>query len=130
MRWPINGCHISALRIGKKRFSMEGKFSVPRSVNWCHGSVPVGSDRLRGVCKKFIMKDNLRRRGQLIGCISQLHSVPETRFQWRKNFRSLGQSIGAISRCQSAPRCTKKIHNEANSPAPWPINRLHILVPQ
>jgi hypothetical protein len=39
--------------------------------------------------------------------------------------------MGAICRLRSAPRCTKMTpHNAGKSPAPWAIDRLHILVPQ
>src|SRR5271170_4655542 len=39
--------------------------------------------------------------------------------------------MGAIFRLRSAPRCPKETpHTEGKSPAPWPINKLHISVPR
>ena len=122
MRWPMNGCDISAPRNDKKKLSMKEKSSVPRPVNWCHTSGPAGSE----VYKKKIMKQNLQRCGQLIGCIYRFHSNKK---QVVNGEKILGASDGQLVPCLGAdrlrlvPRCTQKIDHEGKSPAPWPINR-------
>jgi len=88
--WPINRLHISVAQCTRNKISMEEKFSVPRPVNRCYISVPVGSE----VYKKKIMKQTLRCRGQLIGCISWFHSNKKEVFNGEKILgASAGQSV-------------------------------------
>jgi hypothetical protein len=65
-------------------------------------SVPyLGANQLRGVQKKYIMKQTLRCRGQLIGCISWFHSNKKKVFNGEK---ILGASAGQSVPYLGAPR--------------------------
>ena len=64
---------------------------MPRPVNRCRISVPIGSEVSK---KKYLNNQNVQRHGQLIGCISRFHSNKKEVFNEKKILSaSAGQSV-------------------------------------